>query len=374
VRPSFTFLLAVAALASASVHARLVEDQLDVPVRVNDAYGKVIEHTIKVTVFSDPENPKPAPILVLNHGRAVEVQERVNFGRARFSSASWYFVRRGFIVAVPTRVGYGVTGGDDVEDSGNCSSRNFPPGFAAAAQQTLAVLGAVRRRPDAAADRAVVIGQSYGGATTVAIAALNPSGVQAAINFAGGSGGNPRTQPQRPCSPHLLERVFKGYGATAKMPMLWVYAENDMYFGPSYPKEWHAAFKSAGGDAEFVQFPPHGEDGHGLFTRFPAVWQPKVAAFLEAHGFKAPARTAAPAFAALEDQGKVPHLKDTGRAVYKAFLEKVLPRAFAIAPNGAWGWAQGGEDPEERALTHCNRKGLGACKPYVVDDEVVWKE
>lgn len=282
--------LSAALLALAGVgHARLIETQMDLPVKVLDAYGKQIEQSIKVTVFSDNLNPRPAPVLVLNHGRAAEAQDRVKLGRARYSDASRFFVQRGFIVAVPTRIGYGVSGGEDVEYSGSCSSKNYPPGYAAAAAQTLAVLDAVRQRPDAAKDRAVVVGQSYGGATAVNIAALNPPGVQASINFAGGGGGNPKTQPQRPCAPQLLERMFRSYGKTAQIPMLWIYTENDMYFGPKLPREWFEAYVGAGGKAEFVQFPPHGEDGHSLFTRAPQAWQPRVGEFLDSLGFKAPA-------------------------------------------------------------------------------------
>jgi len=284
-RLTLTLLCALAGTA----HARLLEETLDLPVVVTDAYGKQIAHSIKVTVFSDDQNPRPAPVLVLNHGRAPDAQGRAELGRARYSDASRFFIQRGFIVAVPTRVGYGVTGGEDVEDTGPCSRKNFPPGFAAAAQQTLAVLDAMRARPDAAKDRAVVVGQSFGGGTSVALASLNPPGVQASINFAGGSGGNPKTSPQRPCAPNLLERTYRKYGETARVPMLWIYTENDMYFGPTYPREWHAAFIAAGGSAQFVQFPPYGEDGHSLFTRFPKVWQPKVAAFLDERGFRAPA-------------------------------------------------------------------------------------
>jgi dienelactone hydrolase len=279
--------IVLSALAGAA-HARLLEETLDVPVTVVDAYGKQIAQPIKVTVFSDDRNLRPAPVLVLNHGRAADAQGRANLGRARYTEASRFFVGRGFIVAVPTRVGYGVSGGEDVENSGACSRKNYPPGFAAAAQETLAVLEAVRGRPDAAKDRAVVVGQSYGGATSVAFAALNPPGVQATINFAGGGGANPKTMPQRPCAPQLLEGLFRSYGETARIPMLWVYTENDMYFGPAYPREWHSAFVRGGGSAQFVQFPPHGEDGHALFSRFPNVWQPLVAAFLEAQGFTTP--------------------------------------------------------------------------------------
>jgi dienelactone hydrolase len=276
---------AASLLVVAGAQARLREEQIDLPVKVVDSNGKAIEQSIKVTVFSDADNATPAPVLVLNHGRAAAPADRAGLGRARYGDASRYLVKRGFIVAVPTRIGYGVTGGEDVEDSGACDRKTYLPGFTAAARQTLAVLEAVRQRRDAARDRGLVMGQSYGGATAVAVAALNPPGVQAAINFAGGNGGNPKGRPQRPCAPQLLEKAFGSYGGTAQVPMLWVYTENDMYFGPTLPREWFRAFTAAGGKAEFVQFPPHGDDGHSLFLRFPAVWQPKVGEFLDGIGF-----------------------------------------------------------------------------------------
>lgn len=285
----FLVLTAGLLVAAPCAQARLHEEQLDLPVKVQDMYGKTIEHTIKVTVFFDDANPKPTPVLVLNHGRAGEPAERAALGRARYSEASKYLVGRGFIVAVPTRLGYGVTGGTDVEDTGPCDRRNYPAGYAAAAQQTLAVLEAVRQRSDAARDRAIVMGQSYGGATSLTIASLNPPGVQATVNFAGGGGGNPKTRPQQPCAAPQLERMFSNYGKTARMPTLWIYAENDMYFGPKYPREWHEAYTAAGGKAQFLQFPAQPEDGHLLFVRHPELWQPKVGEFLDSVGFPAPA-------------------------------------------------------------------------------------
>ncbi|MFN9727947.1 alpha/beta hydrolase family protein [Acidovorax sp.] len=273
------------ATAVGAAQARVVEEQMDVPVPVKNIWGKEVAQTIRVTVWSDDANPRPAPIAIVKHGRAPDAQGRAALGRARYTDASRYLLRRGFVVVVPTRVGYGVSGGEDVEDTGACNNRNFAPAFAAAAQQMLAALHAVRQRPDVAPDRVLVIGQSFGGASTVALAAMNPPGVQAAINFAGGSGGDPKGRPQNPCSPAVLERTYGQYGAQAKVPMLWIYTENDMFFGPQLPRQWHAAFTQAGGKARFVQFPPHGEDGHSLFTRFPEVWQPAVSEFLDANGF-----------------------------------------------------------------------------------------
>ena len=276
-------LLAVGLQAAA--RAKLVEQQFDLPVHVTDAWGKTVEQPIRVTLFFDDATPAPRPVLLLNHGRAVEPEARAALGRVRFSEASHWLAQRGFLVAVPTRIGYGVSGGEDVEASGSCSNRLYPAAFRAAADQSVQLLAELLKRGDVLKDRTVVMGQSFGGATTVALAALNPPGVVAGINFAGGGGGDPKAHPEQPCSPAQLKRLFAGYGQTARMPMLWAYTENDRFFGPKLPREWFDTFREAGGNAEFKQFPPHGDDGHQLFAKFPQVWQPVVADFLRRQGF-----------------------------------------------------------------------------------------
>lgn len=277
--------VALALALAGPVQAKLVEEVIRVPVKVLNGYGKEIAQDIVVTVFHDDSFPKPYPVLILGHGRSSEAAIRAGMGRAKYSDNSRWLTRLGFMVAVPTRVGYGETGGEDVEDTGDCQRKNYPPGYAAAAEQTLRVLETLRRRPEVSPDRAVIMGQSYGGTTAITVAALNPAGIQATINFAGGGGGNPKTKPQQPCGSALLERLFAGYGKTARIPTLWVYAENDMYFGPTLPRQWFEAFKAAGGTGEYALFPAHGDDGHSLFTRAPEVWQPRVLAFLRAHGY-----------------------------------------------------------------------------------------
>jgi dienelactone hydrolase len=275
----------VLAAACAGARAAVVEDKRWIPVTVKDAKGGEVSRPVMVTIYYDDSRRPPYPLLVLNHGRAAEEASRRNMGRALFTAISTWFAGLGFMVAVPTRIGYGVTGGDDLEFTGDCAGKSYAPGYEASAVQTLAVIDYLRGWKEVARDRAVVIGQSFGGTTAIAIAARNTPGVQAAINFAGGAGGRPRTHPGRPCDPKQITQLFAAYGKTARIPTLWVYSANDQYFGEKLPKAWFDAFRAAGGKGEFAGYEPLGDDGHGFFTRAPEAWQPRVREFLRANGY-----------------------------------------------------------------------------------------
>ncbi len=272
------------ATIATEVQAALVEDVVQIPVEVADEFNRKYQQTITVTIFRDDAREK-SPFLVLNHGRAGTPEERFKMGRARFTANSQYFVARGFSVFVPTRVGYGVSGGPDMEATGPCNNRDYPRGFEAAAVQTLALLAYAKSLPYVDGSRGLLVGQSFGGATSVALAAKNLEGVKGAINFAGGSGGNPVGRPENPCSPASLARTYADYGKSAKTPMLWLYSENDKYWGKDRPRDWFERFVKLGGNAQFVQLPPYGNDGHLSFTTNSAAWKPQVESFMKSLGF-----------------------------------------------------------------------------------------
>lgn len=273
-------LLAACIWHQAACAQEVAERVVRIPVKVTNAYGKVIERDITVTIF-EVSGRAMYPLLVLNHGRPADDAGRVKMGRVRYSEVSRWFASLGYSVWVPTRIGYGVSRTDeDPEYTGTCNRKRYEPGYAVAAEQTLQVIEQAKRNAGIDGRRVVVVGQSFGGTTSVALAARNPPGLAAAINFAGGGGGNPETRPGEPCAPELLRDLFEGYGKTSRVPTLWVYTENDKWMGSRYTKTWFEAFRSNGGIGEFVMHPPHGEDGHSLFTRGFALWRPIVERFL----------------------------------------------------------------------------------------------
>lgn len=268
--------------------AKPVEEVFEIPATVTNMYGRAVTQPVTVTVFRDDERTLQ-PFLVLNHGRPAQAADFAKMGRTRFSDNSNYFVSKGFAVFVPTRIGYGVTGGDDVEYSGTCSNRSYLPAYEAAARQSVTLIEHIRTLPYIDPSRGLVIGQSFGGATAIALAAKNLAGVTAAVNFAGGGGGDPVGRPENPCRADLLEKLFASYGSTSRIPTLWLYSENDRYFGKDKPHDWFNAFVAKGGTGKFVQLPalmpPLGEDGHSSFTRNPGAWRPSFEEFLERNGF-----------------------------------------------------------------------------------------
>jgi CubicO group peptidase (beta-lactamase class C family) len=261
-------------------NAKIVEDIVDLPVRVAKADGQAVNHSIKLTIFRDDSIRGRLPFLILNHGRAVLESDRIKLGRARYSDNARYFVSKGFAVFVPTRVGYGISAGPDLEDTGPCRTKNYPPAYDAAVQQTVAAIEYAKTLPYVDPARGLVVGQSFGGATAIAAASKNIPGVMAAVNFAGGGGGNPETQPERPCRDDLLKALFASYGATARIPTLWLYSENDRYFGKVLPHAWFRAFTERGGSGSFVQLPAFKTDGHGSFTSNPPAWRPSFEEFI----------------------------------------------------------------------------------------------
>lgn len=81
--------------------------------------------------------------------------------------------------------------------------------------------------------------------------------------------------------------------------------------------------------------------------------------------------------AKVTDVDAVPHLDGRGKEGYRQFLATLPPRAFAIAPGGAWGYATEAattEMAEQEALANCQANTRQRCQLYARDDRVVLQQ
>ena len=235
---------------------------------------------IEVTVFK-PAGHGPFPVLVLSHGSPRSADERRREGRQRLVAQSQRFVAMGFAVLVPTRRGYGESGGSWAETYGSCADPDYHAAGLETARDLRAAVESVRGEPWADTGRVVLAGQSAGGFGSVAAASQRFDGLLGVVNFAGGRGSQ---GPDDVCGEARLVEAMARYGSGARVPALWIYSVNDRFFGPALARRMHAAFVRSGGSAEFVEAPATGLDGHGYFARAMDDWSPRVAAFLKRIG------------------------------------------------------------------------------------------
>jgi len=233
------------------------------------------------TVFRPPDR-KRRPLVVVNHGSPVDATERADMQRPRFPAISSFFITHGYVVVLPLRRGYGATGGRWTESYGGCDRPDYFTAGLETAADISAAIDYMRAQPFVAPDGTIVLGQSAGGWGTLALSSLNPSGVPGMIDFAGGRGGQ-QTASGGVCRPDLLVRAAARYGATARVPLLWITTANDSFFEPGLVARMVAAYNGAGGQAIHRALGAFGKDGHSLAgsEAGAGIWEPLVSDFLK---------------------------------------------------------------------------------------------
>jgi dienelactone hydrolase len=250
------------------------------------------ETTMVAQVFRPP-GEGPFPVLVFSHGRAGTDFERRSLANPVLHGHARFWMGRGYAVVAPIRPGYGITGGPDREDSGarydergECIARPEPQRTAGPAAATIAsTVTWVRDQPWARSDRILLSGNSVGGLATIAACSASLPGVIGCINFAGGSGGYPASNG-RMCEPQRIESLMVGWGQVNRLPSIWFYAPNDLYWGAEAPRRWHAAFAAGGSQARFVGTAPvPAPDGHSLLRVGGKLWSVPLQAWMVEQGF-----------------------------------------------------------------------------------------
>jgi dienelactone hydrolase len=353
-----------------------VEQEMHLDYRLNEhivlipagANGRAMMET---TVFQ-PNGPGPFPLLIINHGKEAGAPSAQ--ARDRFIFMATAFVKRGYAVMVPMRQGFANSTGRYKDFGCNMTANGFSQ-----ANDVRDAVNFARQQDWVDGERIIVAGQSYGGLATMALGTQELPGVRGLLNFAGGLRDDANSCDWQ----GELVHAFAKYGAANRIASLWMYGANDSLFGPALVARMHTAFVHAGGNATLVEYGPFKRDAHGMIASRDGekVWWADTERFLKQIGMPTEVRYAVVAqptlpgtdFAKLDDVDAVPFMGEHGRSAYREYLGKMTPRAFAVAPNGAWCWAEEGEDPDRRALATCEKKGGQPCKLYSVDEQVVWR-
>ena len=230
--------------------------------------------TLEVTLYK-PSGPGPFPLAVVNHG-ATKASDKNRGERSRFTIAAYYFLSRGYAVALPMMRGFAESGGHMLQ-----LGCNLVTVAKSNARDIRGVIEDLTRRRDIDGTRVIVSGQSFGGWNTLGVGIEPPPGVRGMVlfNAALRSSGCPENEQDR--------SLIAAAGQLAKrtvLPSLWFYGENDTLMPTA---TWHGVFdRYAGTRAELVDIGSFGKDSHqflGSPDSLP-LWTPKLDAFLAGVG------------------------------------------------------------------------------------------
>jgi dienelactone hydrolase len=291
---AFVFLL-VAAPAGAERGRKAVEP-LDASLRevVQRVPVAAAGAQIVVTSFR-PRGDGPFPWLVLSHGTAPTLEANRKMRRYRPLAPVREWVRRGYAVLLPVRRGYGVSGdgGAHLGDAyGSCANPDYRRAGEGAALDLLATVEWAKTQRDLDPKRWLLVGQSAGGFASIYTASKRPDGLVAVLAFSPGrGGGEPSQHPGEPCAADRMAKLFSSIASLIDVPVLWFYAENDVYMGPRVRTLWFESFKVAGGRGELIVVPPFPDRlGHGVFPspKGTLLWTAAVSRFFKSQAIALP--------------------------------------------------------------------------------------
>lgn len=220
---------------------------------------------------------------MFNHGSTGNGDDPSQFRLTYTNEAiARFFAERGWMVAFPQRRGRGQS--DGLYDEGftpdrsrySCLQAPALAGLERALQDVDAAVELLRRRPDVDAARMLAAGVSRGGILVAAHAARRPGVFRGVVNFVGGWLGEG-------CADAVVvnRNTFAAAGAFAG-PTIWLYGENDPFYGVAHSRANFDAFVAAGGRASFQLYSrAPGLSGHFIIND-PVLWTTDLDAFVNA--------------------------------------------------------------------------------------------
>lgn len=315
-----------------------------------------------------PNDQQKHPVALINHGSPRDAKDRSSLAPIQYLSTANEFARRGYAVAVVARRGYGDSGGGWAESYGPCKNPDYLKAAHASSEDLHAVIEYLSTVSTFDTNNLLVVGHSAGGFATVALTAINPpKGLKAAISFAGGRGSYDK---DKVCNEDRLVAAFAQLGKLSRVPMLWVYAENDHFFGPALVQKLITAFKAGGGKATLISAQPFGDEGHFLFSeKGKLLWTQMVDNFLKQQHMP----RLDPLLPLPRSGLRTPDfLSVNGKKAFTSYKQSPMHKAFAASQSSAFGWRSGQktiQDAKQAALANCQQYSSD-CELIAVDEQM----
>jgi dienelactone hydrolase len=237
---------------------------------------------LKATVYR-PLGDGPFPLAVVSHGGTTDAAKRRKLSLPDMIAVSEWLVSHGFVVIVPQRRNYGDDPNPFAEDHGQCATPDFRKAGLATADDIRTAADFMKAQVFVDPKRVLLVGHSAGAFGSLVLGATGYADVIGVINFGAGKGAFPKGDWRQNCAPQLLIKTMKIFGATTRVPSLWIYAENDKFFQPDFIKMMQEAYDAKRGISTLLITPPHGDDGHGMvnWRNARGMWSDAAATFLE---------------------------------------------------------------------------------------------
>lgn len=241
----------------------------------------LVDAKLETTLYR-PDGTPPWPLVVLNHGSEGLANPRLQ-PRSRPIGLVNFFLRRGYLVAVPMRQGFSKSTG---VYSWHCDHRAHAERYGG---DITAVVDYLVKQELAARDQILVVGQSAGALVALGYAASSDERTpkaRAVINFSGGM--NSVVHAECDTTAGLVE-AGRSFGAATHIPSLWIYARDDEFFPPEVSQPFFDAFH-AGQPLSTLKLYDHG--GHAIAATGVNAWRADVVRFLRQTGLPAEMRGA----------------------------------------------------------------------------------
>lgn len=238
------------------------------------------EITLEMVTFK-PAGAGPFPNLLFQHGSTGSGSDPSSFTNTVTSPAlAKFFNDRGWMVMFPQRRGRGKSDGlyDEGFEPDRSQYSDRPefalPGVDHALCDLDAVIEHVLGKADVDPAQMLIGGHSRGAFLSLAFAAARPLIFKGVLNFVGGW-----VDDSGPAS-DSINGVIARRGGTFPGPSIWLYAENDPFYGIAHSRKNFEAFIAAGGQGNFhVLTAPPGHDGHHIVS-LTDLWGPVIEQFL----------------------------------------------------------------------------------------------